>query len=141
MLRRLVFACCLLLLVILVIIVTVLSIHFNSTTASNGSSQARSQADFPTVDPNYIYTQLYYMAPSFQHREAGYDKNLPVTSNGHDEFANYWAQEMMGDLTGFGPLAQYEPFHIDGWQGRPATVPAMNVEVSVSGVGHPEQVV
>ncbi len=52
-------------------------------------------ADFPTVDPNYIYDQLFYMATNFQHREAGYDNNLPANINGHDEFASYWSQEMV----------------------------------------------
>src|SRR5947209_1257050 len=60
-------------------------------------------ADFPTVDPNYIYDQLFYMANTFQHREAGYDNNLPLQYNGHDEYAAYWSQEMLKDLNGFGP--------------------------------------
>ncbi len=107
------------------------------------SAQRRPQAlaNFPTVDPNYIYDQLFYMATSFQHREAGYDKNLPVNINGHDEFAAYWSQEMQKDLVGFGLQVQRDNFKVDGWQGRPATVPAFNVEVSVPGVNHPEQVV
>ncbi len=98
-------------------------------------------ADFPTVDPNYIYDQLFYMATSFQHREAGYDSNLPLNINGHDEFAAYWAQEMRQDLAGFGPLVSRDPFKVAGWQGRPASVSAFNVEVSVPGTSHPEQVV
>jgi hypothetical protein len=114
-----------------------------SAYTSNGNIQAQSAAlaDFPTVDPNYIYDQLFYMATSFQHREAGYDNNLPVTINGHDEFAAYWSQEMQKDLVGFGPQVLRDEFKVDGWQSRPATVPAFNVEVSVPGVSHPEQVV
>jgi len=81
------------------------------------------------------------MATSFQHREAGYDKNVPVKYNGHDEFANYWAQEMTRNLAGFGPQVLHDSFPVTGWQGRPATVPAFNVEVSVPGVTHPEQAV
>lgn len=98
-------------------------------------------ADFPTVDPNYIYDQLYYMVTHFQHREAGYDNNLPKQVNGHDEFANYWAQEIMKDLQGFGPRKRIDPFPVKGWVGRPAVVPAFNVEVSVPGIIHPEQTV
>jgi hypothetical protein len=98
-------------------------------------------ADFPTVDPNYIYDQLFFMVTHFQHREAGYDKNLPVNINGHDEFAAYWTQEIMHDLQGFGPLVRRDPFPVLGWLNRPATVPAVNVEVSVPGITHPEQVV
>ncbi len=98
-------------------------------------------ADFPTVDPNYIYDQLFYMATHFQRREAGYDHNLPVNVNGHDEFATYWAQEMQRNLDGFGAGVRRDQFPVQGWQGRPATVPAFNVEVTVPGVSHPEQVV
>lgn len=125
------------------LISTCLMITTPITHASSPASniQPHALADFPTVDPNYIYDQLYYMATSFQHREAGYDNNLPVKVNGHDEFANYWAQEMTRNLADFGPQAVRDPFHVDGWSGRPATVPAFNVEVSVPGVTHPEQVV
>jgi len=98
-------------------------------------------ADFPAVDPDYIYNQLFYVATHFQHREAGYDNNLPVTVNGHDEFAAYWSQEMVHDLQGFGAQVLHDPFPVQGWQGRPAPVPAFNVEVSVPGALHPEQVV
>ncbi len=105
------------------------------------SYQQPALADFPTVDPNYIYDQLFYMVTHFQHREAGYDNNLPVTVNGHDESAAYWSQEMMRDLQGFGPQVRRDPFAVQGWQNRPAVVPAFNVEVSVPGVTHPEQVV
>src|SRR5262245_57809059 len=98
-------------------------------------------ADFPTVDPNYTYDQLFYVVTHFQHREAGYDTNLPVSINGHDEFAAYWAQEMMHNLQGFGAQVRNDQFRISGWKGRPAKVPVFNVEVSVPGVTHPEQVV
>ena len=97
--------------------------------------------DFPTVDPSYIYHQLFYMVTHFQRREAGYDNNQPVSVNGHDEFAAYWQAEMLRDLQGFGAQARHDAFHVDGWQGRPATVEAFNVEVTVPGVTHPEQVV
>ena len=104
-------------------------------------SHKQATADFPTVDPNYIYDQLFYMATHFQRREAGYDNNLPVTVNGHDEFAAYWAQEMQRNLSGFGAQVSRDAFSVQGWQGRPATVPAFNVEVTIPGVSHPEQVV
>lgn len=98
-------------------------------------------SDFPTVDPNYIYDQLAAMAMGFQRREAGYDNNLPASQNGHDEFAAYWTQEITKDLQGFGPATRRDPFPVQGWRGRPATVQAFNVEVSVTGLSHPEQVV
>ncbi len=98
-------------------------------------------ADFPTVDPNYIYDQLFYMATQFQRREAGYDNNLSLNVNGHDEFATYWAQEMLRNLNGFGAQARRDEFQVQGWKGRPAIVPAFNVEVTVPGASHPEQVV
>src|SRR5437660_12375348 len=67
------------------------------------SYQRNAPADFPAVDPTYIYDQLFYMVTHFQHREAGYDNNQPVSVNGHDEFAAYWSQEIVNDLQGFGP--------------------------------------
>jgi PKD domain-containing protein/peptidase M28-like protein len=108
---------------------------------SLNSFQQQAAADFPTGDPNYIYDQLFYMVTHFQHREAGYDYNLPVNVNGHDEFAAYWAQEMQRNLSGFGAHVSRDAFSVRGWQGRPATVPAFNVEVTIPGVSHPEQVV
>jgi hypothetical protein len=107
----------------------------------NAIQHQQALADFPTVDPNYIYDQLFYMVTHFQRREAGYDNNLPVNVNGHDEFAAYWAQEMQHNLAGFGAHVIHDEFSVQGWQGRPATVPAFNVEVTVPGVSHPEQVV
>ncbi len=109
--------------------------------APGTSYQRHALADFPTVDPDYIYNQLFYVATHFQHREAGYDNNLSVTMNGHDEFAAYWSQEMLHNLQGFGAQVLQDPFPVQGWQGRPAAVPAFNVEVSVPGALHPEQVV
>ena len=111
-----------------------------NATALN-SFQQQAVSDFPTVDPNYIYDQLLYMVTHFQHREAGYDNNLPVNVNGHDEFAAYWAQEMQRNLSGFGAQVSRDEFSVQGWQGRPATIPAFNVEVTIPGVSHPEQVV
>jgi Peptidase family M28/PKD domain len=90
-------------------------------------------ADFPTVNPAYIYDQLDYLATHFLHREAGYDANLPPNVNGHDEFAAYWAQEISRDLQGFGPVVRRDTFQTSGWTGRPPVVPAFNVEVSVAG--------
>jgi PKD repeat protein len=111
------------------------------TAAPGAPYQRHALADFPAVDPDYIYDQLFYVATHFQHREAGYDNNLPVTVNGHDEFAAYWSQEIMHDLQGFGPQLRHDTFPVQGWQGRPAPVPAFNAEVSVPGALHPEQVV
>ena len=96
---------------------------------------------FPVVDPQYIYNQLFYMGTHFLRREAGYDNNLPPTLNGHDEFAAYWTREIMHNLQGFGAQVRRDAFAVQGWVGRATTVPAVNVEVSVPGVTHPEQVV
>ena len=112
-----------------------------NATAFKSIHHEQASADFPTVDPNYIYDQLFYMVTHFQHREAGYDNNLAVNVNGHDEFAAYWAQEMQHNLAGFGVQVRRDEFSVQGWQGRPATVPAFNVEVTVPGISHPEQVV
>jgi hypothetical protein len=139
--RRPVFTVCGLILLIISFFIPIMRPASAHTSNGNIQAQPAVLADFPTIDPNYIYDQLFYMATSFQHREAGYDNNLPVTVNGHDEFAAYWAQEMQKDLVGFGPQVLRDEFKVDGWQGRPATVPAFNVEVSVPGVSHPEQVV
>ncbi len=109
------------------------------TTPTASPTSISKPADFPTVDPNYIYDQLFTMVTQFQRREAGYDANLPVTVNGHDEFADYWAKEISRDLQGFGPQVRRDDFPVAGWSGRPATVPAFNVEVSVPGVTHAEQ--
>ncbi|HEX9067680.1 MAG TPA: M28 family peptidase [Ktedonobacterales bacterium] len=95
----------------------------------------------PLVDPTYIYDQLASMSGRFLHREAGFDTGLPPSQNGHDEFAAYWAQELTHSLDGFGPRTTMDSFSFTGWRGRPAQTPAVNVEVSVPGVIHPEQVV
>lgn len=138
-LSRLLQATCLLLLISGLFVPVRTSPVTASTTAQLASSSTRS--DFPTVDPNYIYNQLFFMVMHFQHREAGYDNNLPVTANGHDAFAAYWAQEALHDLQGFGPQMHRDSFTVSGWKDRPTTTQAMNVEVSVPGATHPEQVV
>ncbi|GCE17367.1 M28 family peptidase [Dictyobacter kobayashii] len=102
--------------------------------------QSTNQA-LPLVEPDYIYNQLYTMATRFQHRESGYDKQLSTSTNGHDEFANYWSQEILHDLQGFGSTAYRDNFHIRGWRDRPSTTPAANIEVTVPGAVHPEQVI
>jgi hypothetical protein len=84
-----------------------------------GSTAPRAPADFPVVDPGYIYQELYTLVTQFPHREAGYDTNLPPNINGHDEFAAAWAQEMVQDLAGFGPEVRRDPFPVSGWSGRP----------------------
>jgi Peptidase family M28/PKD domain len=139
MLRRIIQACCLLLLAISFLLPAIAT---GTTHASPlATMQQQAAADFPTVDPNYIYNQLFYMVTHYLHRETGYDTNLPPNVNGHDEFAAYWGQEMMRDLQGFGPEVVHDSFPVKGWVGRPAVVPAFNVEVSVPGALHPEQVV
>jgi PKD repeat protein len=140
MLHRISCACCLFFLAISSLL-TVVSPTIVSARSPKSTIQDRALADFPAIDPNYIYNQLFYMVTNFQHREAGYDNNLPVNVNGHDEFANYWSQELMKNVAGFGARVRRDTFNVAGWQQRPATVPAFNVEVTVPGVTHPEQVV
>lgn len=95
----------------------------------------------PGIDPSYIYQQLDYMVTHFQRREAGYDTGLPPVANGHDEFASYWVRQLLGLLSDYGASAARYPFPVQGWRERPAPVPASNIEVTVPGVSHPEQVV
>lgn len=92
------------------------------------------QSETPAVDPLYIYQQLAYLTSQFQRREAGY-----VAQGGHDRFAAYWSQEMARNLQGFGPRIVHDPFALAGWRERSATLPGVNVEVSVAGLQHPEQ--
>ncbi|HEY6410637.1 MAG TPA: M28 family peptidase [Ktedonobacteraceae bacterium] len=143
MLHRTTCACCLLFLTFssLLAIVSIISPTPVSAHSPKSTIQQHTLAEFPTVDPNYIYNQLFYMATSFQHREAGYDNNLPVNINGHDEYAAYWSQEITKNLAGFGPQVRRDEFTVAGWQGRPAVVPAFNLEVTIPGVTHPEQIV
>src|SRR6185437_13766236 len=91
-------------------------------------------ADFPVVDPLYIYNQLAYLTTNFQQREAGY-----VANQGHDRFAAYWSQEMARNLQGFDPQIARDTFSIQGWRDHPASLPAFNMEVSIPGLTHPEQ--
>jgi hypothetical protein len=97
--------------------------------------------DAPAIDPDYIYDQLATMTSRFQHREAGYDTGLSPEQNGHDEYADYWIAEMSRLLAGFGPTAHLDPFPVAGWVNRPAPKTAANVEVTVPGVTHAEQIV
>lgn len=111
------------------------------TAALQSTPQQPANATMPVVEPDYIYNQLYTMATSFQHRESGYDKQLPASVNGHDEFANYWSQEILHDLQGLGAAHFRDTFPVRGWRSRPTTAPATNVEVTVPGTVHPEQVI
>jgi Peptidase family M28/PKD domain len=110
------------------------------TTTPTPSAPTTLTATAPAVDPDYIYDQLATMTSRFQHREAGYDTGLPPEQNGHDEYADYWIAEMRL-LAGFGPTSHLDPFPVAGWVGRPAPKPAGNVEVTVPGITHPEQIV
>ncbi|HEU5380944.1 MAG TPA: M28 family peptidase [Ktedonobacteraceae bacterium] len=91
-------------------------------------------ADFPVVDPVYIYSQLAYLTSHFQRREAGY-----VAGQGHDRFADYWVRTMAQNLQGFNPQTREDYFFIQGWRERPASLPGFNMEVSIPGLLHPEQ--
>lgn len=112
---------------------------FSTLAAPQTSRHATIAPAFPSVDPEYIYDQLFYMATHFIHREAGFDTGLPPTVNGHDEFADYWSQEIVRDLIGFGPQARRDAFVARGWKNRPAPTSARNIEVTIPGLTHPEQ--
>ena len=114
-----------------------LSIQVDAASPQRAFSSSQSGADdnFPTVNPNYIYDQLFYMVTHYQHRQSGYSES------GHDGFATYWAQEMTRDLQGFGPQVYKDSFHVSGWSGKPTTSDAFNVEVTVPGGTYPGQVV
>ena len=141
MLRRTIAICCFFAFLTGFVLPSTVTTHTAQEHPTNINQHQQALADFPAVDPNYIYDQLYYMVTHYQHRESGYDNNLPVNVNGHDEFASYWTQEITKNLQGFGPQTLVDKFPVQGWTGRPATVPAFNVEVTVPGVAHPEQVV
>jgi hypothetical protein len=97
-------------------------------------------AGFPptlAVDCDYIYAQLVRIATAHQGREAGQGKNKP----GHDGFADAWTAEILKQLDGFGATVFKDAFPIQGYARRPAIVPAVNVEVTVAGAVHPEQIV
>lgn len=97
-------------------------------------------AGFPPsleVDCDYIYAQLVRLATGYQRREAGQGPQAP----GHDGFADAWTAEMLKLLAGFGPSVVKDTFPIQGYAGRPAIDPAVNVEVTIAGAAHPEQVV
>jgi hypothetical protein len=96
---------------------------------------------FPAIDPDYLYTQFSTLVTTYQAREAGYDNAQSSPNTGHDGFATAWQAEMLRNLNGFGATARKDSFTLAGWQGRPATSPAFNIEVSVPGVAHPDQVV
>jgi hypothetical protein len=76
----------------------------------NSTPVPASSLNFAAVDPNYIYTQLLYMATHFVHREAGFDTNLASNVNGHDEFASYWTQTMLNTFQGFGAQVSRDSF-------------------------------
>ncbi|GAC1640941.1 MAG: hypothetical protein NVS4B12_02800 [Ktedonobacteraceae bacterium] len=110
-----------------------------ATVMTSTHMQQNAPADFPTVSPDYIYNQLFFMATHFQHREAGYNSN--GVTNGHDAFATYWMQEIQHNLQGVGSQVRQDTFAVAGWHKRPAITNAFNVEVTVPGATHPEQVV
>src|SRR5258706_12925027 len=93
-----------------VLAVLCLALALSACTPFDGSPRpARSttptaaSGDFASVDPDYVYDQLAYLATHYLHREAGFDTNLPASANGHDEFAAYWPAEMTRDLPRFAP--------------------------------------
>lgn len=138
MLKRWTYVC------LLWLIISTLSMTLPSPTLAN-QARPRVSANMqdhtltaPGIDPNFIYQQLFYMVTHFQRREAGYQTQ---EGNGHDGFAFYWSQEMLTLLGNYGATVQRDPFPIQGWHGRPAATSATNIEVTVPGLLHPEQIV
>lgn len=113
-----------------------------AATQNTLQQQTNLQTDaIPVANPDYVYDQLFYMASHFLHREAGFDRQLPPDKNGHDEFANYWTNQMLQNLDGFGAHVKRDTFKGVGWKNRPGPARGVNVEVSIPGAVHPEQVV
>jgi len=108
-----------------------------SRAARPGHQQGSPAPALPGIDPDFVYAQLAYMATHFRRREAGY----AAGAAGHAGFARYWTAEMLRLLGQFGASARSYPFRVPGWAGRPATAPAVNVEVTVPGVTQPAEVV
>src|SRR5260370_6312374 len=124
--------------------VVALTLLLPATSFASGHTIMQASADstgLPTIDPGYIYSQLFYMVTHYQHREAGYDNNPPVDVNGHDEFAAYSAQEIMKDLQSLGPQVRHDPFPVQGWRGRPATAPAFHSNLPRPATLHPNPIV
>ena len=46
---------------------------------------------------------------------------LPASANGHDEFADYWSQEMVRDLQGLGPQVRRDTFPVT-WFGQAGSI-------------------
>ncbi len=115
----------------------------SSTPINTGPSCAplsQQIAGFPpslAVDCDYIYEQLVQIATKYPARESGQGAKKP----GHKGFADAWTAEILKQLDGFGATVTQDPFTIKGYAGRPATEPANNVEVTVAGATHPEQIV
>src|SRR5260221_8037868 len=102
--------------------VVALTLLLPATSFASGHTIMQASVDstgLPTIDPGYIYSQLFYMVTHYQHREAGYDNNLPVNVNGHDAFAAYWSQEIIKHLQAFGQQRRHYPFPLQGCGGSP----------------------
>src|SRR5262245_4091649 len=95
----------------------------------------------PRVDPDYIYQQLFRLVTQHQSRESGYAVSPFGVKSGHDGFADDWTAEILKDLQGFSPVVVRNTFTTTGWRDRPPTRPSFNVEVSIPGLTHPEQMV
>lgn len=74
-------------------------------------------------------------------RVAGRDTGLPPRTNGHDELAARWTQEMLSSLHGLHAGVFRQSFPTPGFNHLPATRPGMNVIVSVPGSRHPERAI
>ncbi|MEO7018791.1 MAG: M28 family peptidase, partial [Ktedonobacteraceae bacterium] len=139
MLKRFTRACLLWLIISMLSMALAPATFANNVRAAAASTKAQGSAlAVPGIDPKFIYQQLFYMVTHFQQRESGYHTEQ---GNGHDGFANYWSQEMLTLLGDYGAEVHSDPFPVQGWRDRPSTTSAVNVEVTVPGILHPEQVV
>src|SRR5258708_39408225 len=68
---------------------------------ARSTTPSAASGDFASVDPDYVYDQLAYLATHYLHRETGFDNNLPASAHGPDRLAAYWGADLTRDLAGF----------------------------------------
>src|SRR3954452_5276697 len=89
------------------------AVALGTTMSRSGAAPAAQQS--PTVDPHYLYQQLYAMASSYSYRISGADGppqnpsdpfNVPPTVNGEQELFGYWKSALTNTATN-GALAAF----------------------------------
>lgn len=108
------------------------------STCTSGHTAARPA---PSNQGSFIVSSLRHYAGSYWARVAGRDTGQPPHTNGHDEFAREWTAQALSALHGLHASVFRQRFHTPGFQKLPATLPGVNVVVTVPGVKHPGQAV